>query len=140
MNGGNCSECQGNCRTCPAGNSTLCLSCKRGTILVGTQCLKQCERGCLDCDPTNTSICLSAGIGHALRPNGRIAKCLGSCSGSCDPRNINQCLSCVDGFELFSGQCKRCPKGCATCLNGQCQTCVVGFRLIQNLAGSFICA
>lgn len=60
------------------------------------------ERGCFDCDPTNSSNCLLPDIGHALRPNGKVAKCLGTCTGSCDPRNINQCLSCADGFELSS--------------------------------------
>lgn len=74
-----------------------------------------------------------------MRQDGRCVKCLGSCSGSCDPRNISICLGCADGFQLLNNQCVRCPPGCAACLNGQCSSCVHGFILNQTSNGSFVC-
>lgn len=98
-----------------------------------------CPIGCLDCDPTNTTTCFKCDQGHALTPTAKCIKCLGSCSGSCDARNISLCLSCVDGFELKSNQCIRCPEGCATCLNNQCLSCAPGYKLTENSAGGFSC-
>lgn len=50
-------------------------------------------------------------------------KCLKTCSGACDPKNVTTCLSCVDGFYLADNQCKNCPLGCRSCTLGQCSLC-----------------
>jgi hypothetical protein len=49
------------------------------------------------------------------------------------------CTGCVDGFQLLSNKCVRCPEGCTTCVNGDCSGCVGGYTLNQNSTGSFIC-
>lgn len=45
-------------------------------------------------------------------------KCLGSCTGYCDPKNITQCLWCTRGFQLKNNECVRCPAGCIDCFEG----------------------
>ncbi len=99
---------------------------------MGTACINQCSRGCIKCSSTNSSICLTCAPGTSLKTDGTCVRCLGSCSGSCDPKNISICLSCADGFELLNNQCVRCSIGCATCYNGQCSVCLNGFTLGQS--------
>lgn len=98
-----------------------------------------CEPKCVSCLASNSSVCIECAEGHALKDDGRCVKCLGSCSGSCDPRNISICLSCIDGFELIDNACERCSYGCISCLNGDCLECMDGFSVMENSDGSFSC-
>ena len=37
---------------------------------------------------------------------------MSTCNGNCDPKNVTNCLSCTDGYELVDNRCVRCPPGC----------------------------
>ena len=140
LNGGACVTCQGGCKECAsATNLTTCTSCKFGLTLVNATCISQCATGCVNC-AQNVSICQQCARGFALKADGTCVKCLSSCTGECDPRNVVTCLSCSNGFQLANNLCVRCPIGCTSCANGACTTCEVGFELKANAAGSIICA
>ena len=50
------------------------------------------------CDESNTSTCRKCDKGYAMKADNKCAKCVGKCSGSCDPKDINFCVGCVDGY------------------------------------------
>ena len=56
-------------------------------------------------------------------------KCLGTCSGSCDPTNMTVCQTCVEGFTLESNGCVKCPTGCSSCTGDQCSSCMANYEL-----------
>jgi hypothetical protein len=93
---GNCFKCEDNCQTCSTNSLLECLSCKRGFILAANgSCLVTCGKGCLECFEF-TKECFACAQGYALEGSRNLCiKCLSSCSGTCDPRNITICTDCV---------------------------------------------
>lgn len=71
--------------------------------------------------------------GYTLRASGACVKCLGSCSGYCDPKNITHCIECAYGFQLENNECVRCPEGCSECFEGSCDDCHLGFVMDYDI-------
>ena len=67
-------------------------------------------------------------------------KCLGSCSGYCNPMDVTQCLGCAEGFQLEDNECVRCPEGCTDCFEGECFECLPRFYLDIDDDGMLFCA
>lgn len=93
-----CVSCPSNCLSCS--NTSSCLLCKIGYYLTTSKVCVQytCSDECSACNTINSSICIQCKPGYTLAASGTCLKCLGSCSGSCDPKNISVCLSCMKGF------------------------------------------
>lgn len=98
VNDGNCKKCLGNCLKCYPDSLAKCTDCPRQLNLINHKCIHICLDNCLQCD--SQGLCLKPAEGYALTSNGRTVKCLGTCSGSCDPRNIKICTGCINGFQL----------------------------------------
>ena len=92
----------------------------------------------MECNQTDPTVCYECDEGFSLRINGKCIKCLGTCSGSCNPENITECSSCKDGFQLLSKTCEKCPRGCNTCHGGECTACKLNYEL-KKANNSFVC-
>ncbi len=95
-----CTPCEGYCNTCRSTNTSQCLSCVSGYNYDSTAktCTRNCDRNCQSCNSIDSTLCIQCKPGNALKLDGTCIKCLKSCSGTCNPKNITQCLSCIDGF------------------------------------------
>ena len=73
----------------------------------------------------------------ALTDNGRCIKCDKNCL-TCDPKNINSCLTCSEGQALDTqdNTCQKCAKECDICDlpndNTSCIICKKGFKFDTN--------
>lgn len=66
-------------------------------------------------------------------------KCLRGCSGTCDPTNVTNSLSCALGYQTIDGVCTKCGTGCKTCSGSTCSECSIGYKERKDGSGRRVC-
>ena len=94
---------------------------------------------CLTCNSSfcetcssNIFICTSCINGYGLNTNGTCMPCQTSSSLclNCDGANLNQCVSCNQGYFFVGGICRPCTTTCISCSNATtCNSCIDGYYL-----------
>ena len=85
---------------------------------------------CAVCDENDPTICMSCSLGYGLFNNECVA-CHSACL-TCMGPEVNQCLSCKNGFYLKGGcTCEPCYPTCKTCTGTAfyCTSCPVDMYL-----------
>lgn len=78
----------------------------RLTLNDQNECVRKCtDKKCLRCHPDHPDQCFKCARGFTARLNGKCDKCLGTCSGYCNPLRITECLECAPGFQLVDNGC-----------------------------------
>lgn len=157
-NNGTCFLCNSACLTCTDTSQTSCLSCSNGQYLYKNSCIAQCPTNtynanfeCFDCQENCTrctgSRC-SQCSNHFFLENFTCEPC----SLGCDQcSSLNQCSTCLQGYELKSGlcisvcnksdfwngsQCEPCDNACLQCngpTNSHCLQCSDGYIYNANV-------
>lgn len=84
--------------------------------------------------------CTKCDRGFALKASdSTCVRCKRGCTGTCDPLNINTCLSCTNGFQLVNGVCTKCATGCMACSGTTCTVCAGGYTLGTDGTCSRVC-
>lgn len=144
-----CYNCTETCSTCTS--LTDCQSCKDGTFMLDSSCLKECPTstyqdsnqclycpdGCLTC--TGNSTCLQCYDGWFFDSDLCLQTCpLGkydsggnctSCSMGClTCNNATICSQCDEHYYLNNDTCEKCSYPCSICSDSDnCEACAEGF-------------
>ena len=129
---GSCQVCDSSCLTCS--NTTVCLSCQRGSNLINNTCYA-IPAGCATLSLT-TGTCSACLQGYNLSNNQCVLDT--TCSAN------STCVTCGQGFYFPSASCTLCPAVCTQCpaiancftcnpLNtSKCLKCLDGYYLSAN--------
>ncbi|KAL4503914.1 hypothetical protein ABPG72_022544 [Tetrahymena utriculariae] len=120
--------CDSTCKTCSEPNNPIkCLDCPDGSYLINGEC-KKCTSLCGNCQ-TSPSKCLSC-ISSDYTLNSSSNTCEPICDTQCklcsSPKDASKCTSCLDGFYLDGGSCKKCSSPCSNCIDNdqKCTQCI----------------
>lgn len=100
---GGCAPCTMGCRVCNPNSLVTCTTCMAGYYLNATNVCVACASNCQVCSPFGN--CLSCANYYVLNQNFVCQlPCMTPCA-TCSATNPNQCVSCLIGYSLVSGQC-----------------------------------
>ncbi len=158
----NATQCISTCPTGTTQTASQCLGqCPTGTTQSGNLCYSSCPGG-TEVNPANVGQCLTVCPAGTTRSGSNPLQCLGTCAagttliaGQCwnacptgtrNPANPAQCLSCPTGGSVSGTQCVQttCAAG-STLINGQCYgacpagTAVVGTTSPGNTQCRTVC-
>ena len=149
-------QCVSNCPSGTTPNATQCVggTCPSGTNLISGQCYSACPSGysingsatsstqCIQNCPSGSTAtattCEACPSGFPTR-SGSI--CYANCTGTVNPNNIAQCLSCTTGtLNASTAQCTNiCPTG-TNLISGQCYgACPSGYQINGSATTSTQC-
>jgi hypothetical protein len=119
-----CAKCMiGGCLTC-TNNGANCTSCMKGFYSVGIDCAP-CPPFCLDCTSNTSCSSLSEQSQVIMTVGGQpvLATCETTCL-KCSDTDNGVCFTCLEGFFLSSGKCKKCDGNCKTCDSTNTSKCL----------------
>jgi len=120
-----CKKCSGNCKTCEASDTSICLQCMAGFFKLGSTCVlcnqqnqvrsggscHTCHTTCLTCYGPQDSNCAACPSGKHLT-------------------STDKCITCGDGYYIDDLYCRNCSQNCRACGGPtalQCEACLPGY-------------